>query len=99
MYAINQTRTFKRWHDGLPDLAAMLRIDARLRRMELGHFGDVKHVGEGVREARIDCGPGYRLYYIHRGNQLIVLLSGGDKSSQSQDIRRAIQLAKAWDQN
>ncbi|NII56006.1 putative addiction module killer protein [Lutibacter sp. SG786] len=75
------------------------RIQARLRRMSLGHPGDVKHVGEGVREMRIDHGPGYRLYYIHRRSVLVVLLTGGDKSSQQSDIAQAITLAAAWDQN
>lgn len=97
MYEIYQTRLFQRWHDGLHDRHAIARIDARLRRMESGHFGDVKHVGQGVREARIDHGPGYRIYYIQRGIRLIVLLMGGDKSSQGRDIRRAVQLAEAWD--
>ncbi|UPG91147.1 type II toxin-antitoxin system RelE/ParE family toxin [Luteibacter aegosomaticola] len=74
----------------------MLRIDARLRRMALGHFGDVKHVGGGVREARIDCGPGYRLYYMQRRGDLIILLCGGDKSTQQQDIRKAHDIANSW---
>jgi putative addiction module killer protein len=97
MYAISQSKTFKRWHDGLKDPLAMLRIDARLRRMEFGHFGDAKHVGSGVREARIDCGPGYRLYYIQRGTDLVVLLCGGDKASQERDIKQAVALSKSWD--
>ena len=75
----------------------MLRINARLRRMEFGYFGDTKHVGEGVREIRIDHGPGYRVYYIQRNGDLIVLLAGGHKGTQDADIRRAIRLAEAWD--
>lgn len=97
MYAIEQSESFMRWHARLRDRHATLRIDARLRRMGFGHFGDVKHVGDGVREARIDYGPGYRIYYIHRAEKLVVLLMGGDKSSQDRDIRRAIQIAAAWD--
>ena len=78
---------------------AVARIQARLRRMSLGHVGDVKHVGSGVREMRIDHGPGYRLYFIHRRSTLVVLLSGGDKSSQQSDIAQAITMAAAWDEN
>lgn len=99
MYETYQTPLFQRWLDNLRDHVAIARIDARLRRMEFGHFGDVKHVGQGVREARIDHGPGYRLYYVQRGAALIVLLMGGDKRGQSSDIQRAIELARAWDRN
>ncbi|NID06160.1 type II toxin-antitoxin system RelE/ParE family toxin [Luteibacter jiangsuensis] len=99
MYEIVQSETFRRWVSRLRDGMAVARIQARLRRMSLGHPGDVKHVGEGVREMRIDHGPGYRLYYIHRRSVLVVLLTGGDKSSQQSDIAQAITLAAAWDQS
>ncbi|WP_413625121.1 type II toxin-antitoxin system RelE/ParE family toxin [Luteibacter sp. Lutesp34] len=99
MYEIVQSETFRRWVTKLRDHIAVARIQARLRRMSLGHPGDVRHVGEGVREMRIDHGPGYRLYYIHRQSVLVVLLTGGDKGSQQSDIAQAITLAAAWDEN
>jgi putative addiction module killer protein len=97
MYAIEQSETFKRWRLRMRDRAALLRINSRLRRMELGHFGDAKHVGQGVRELRIDYGPGYRIYYVQRGRSLVVLLSAGTKDTQQDDIRGAITIAAAWD--
>jgi putative addiction module killer protein len=83
------TEEFKEWSAGLRDLKARARIDARLRRAESGNLGDVKSVGEGVSEMRIDHGPGYRLYFTRRGLELIVLLCGGDKRTQVADIKRA----------
>ena len=71
-----------------------MRIDSRLRRLSLGNPGDVRPVGEGVSEIRIDYGPGYRVYFLQRGQLLVVLLAGGDKDSQERDIRRAQELAK-----
>ena len=71
-----------------------MRIDSRIRRMSLGNFGDVRPVGEGVSEIRIDYGPGYRVYYTQRGQALVVLLAGGDKDSQERDIQRALDLAR-----
>ena len=71
-----------------------MRINIRIRRLSLGNPGDVKPVGEGVSELRVDYGPGYRVYFVTRGNELIVLLIGGDKSSQEKDILKAKQLAK-----
>ena len=97
MYAIEKSETFKRWLSRLRDKVALLRITARLRRIELGHFGDAKHVGSGVRELRLDHGPGYRIYYIQRGSRLVVLLSAGTKGTQRDDIRSAITIAAAWD--
>ena len=97
MYEIIQSETFQRWVSRLSDRMAVARIHARMRRMSLGHAGDAKHVGSGVREMRIDHGPGYRLYYIHRASTLVVLLTGGNKSSQRSDIARAITIAEAWD--
>ena len=71
-----------------------MRIDSRIRRLSLGNPGDVKPVGEGVSEIHIDYGLGYRVYYVQKGQALVVLLSGGDKDSQGRDIRRALELAK-----
>ena len=75
-------------------LRARTRIDLRIRRLSLGNHGDVKPVGEGVSELRIDHGPGYRVYFMQRGATLIVLLAGGDKRSQDRDIKKAIELAR-----
>ncbi len=69
-----------------------MRIDARIRRLSLGNFGDVKPVGEGVSELRIDYGPGYRVYFARRGQTLVVLLAGGDKKTQDRDIKKALEL-------
>jgi putative addiction module killer protein len=91
---IRQTDEFTKWMTNLKDRAAKARIDARIRRIKLGNFGDVKPVGEGVGEARISCGPGYRLYFIQRGDTVVVLLCGGDKSTQSADIAKAKKLRK-----
>ena len=94
---ILQSETFSRWVGKLKDRQAIARINARIRSLaETGNFGDVKLVREGVSELRIDYGPGYRLYCMQRGSVLVVLLSGGDKSTQSADIKRAIEIAKEW---
>lgn len=93
MIEIRQTDVFAQWFDELRDKQARTRIVVRIRRLSLGNPGDVRPVGEGVSELRIDYGPGYRVYFVKRGEQLIVLLAGGDKSSQSRDIRKAIDLA------
>jgi putative addiction module killer protein len=90
---IRQTHVFATWLDGLRDRDARARIDARLRRLSLGNPGDIKPVGQGVSELRIDYGPGYRVYFIQRGKLLIVLLAGGDKRSQDGDIKAALKLA------
>ncbi|WP_285404213.1 type II toxin-antitoxin system RelE/ParE family toxin [Luteibacter sp. ME-Dv--P-043b] len=97
MYEIAESETFRRWLSSLRDRSAVTRIDVRLRRLSLGYLDDVKHVGEGVRETRIDHGPGYRVYFIQRSGVLIVLLCGGDKTSQQRDIRKATALAASWD--
>lgn len=94
MYLIKQTESFVRWLTRLRDMRAKARIVARLRMASAGHLGDVKSVGDGVSEMRIDTGPGYRLYFTRRGALMIVLLVGGDKSSQARDIQRAKALAK-----
>jgi putative addiction module killer protein len=90
---IRKTETFERWLQGLRDVRAVARINARIRRIALGNPGDVKPVREGVLELRIDSGPGYRIYFIQRGKELIILLAGGDKRTQSRDIEKAIALA------
>jgi putative addiction module killer protein len=94
MIQIEVTDAFDKWLKGLRDLQAKERIFARIRRLGQGNPGDVKPVGKGVSEMRINYGPGYRLYFIQRGDTLIVLLCGGDKSSQSQDIDKAIAMAQ-----
>jgi putative addiction module killer protein len=89
-----RTDTFVKWVNRLKDDQAAARIAVRIERAKLGNLGDVKPVGDGVYEMRISCGPGYRLYFIQCGNELIILLAGGDKSSQARDIRKAKQLAQ-----
>jgi len=88
-----QTPAFAEWFDSLRDRKAKSKIAGRIVRIELGLMGDVKSVGDGVSEARIDFGPGYRLYFTRRGEQLIILLVGGDKSSQQRDIIKAKEIA------
>jgi putative addiction module killer protein len=91
---VRQTPVFAQWLDGLRDRAAVARINVRLRRLSLGNPGDVRPVGAGVSELRIDYGPGYRVYFRHRGLEIVVLLCGGDKSTQDRDIERAKEMAK-----
>lgn len=91
---VRQTETYARWHEGLRDRKARARIDIRIRRLSLGNPGDVKPVGEGVSELRIDYGPGYRVYFVKRGQALVILLAGGDKRTQDRDIKTAITLAR-----
>jgi putative addiction module killer protein len=94
MIEVQQTATFRAWLSDLRDSRARARIAERIRRVGLGNLGDVKPVGAGVCELRIDYGPGYRLYFVRRGAAVIVLLCGGDKSSQPQDIARAKAFAE-----
>lgn len=94
MLEIRQTEVFAQWFDGLRDRQARARIAVRIRRLSLGNPGDVKPVGEGVSELRIDYGPGYRVYFIQRGQTLVILLAGGDKHTQDQDIQTARELAQ-----
>lgn len=94
MIEVRQTDTFSNWLDQLNDVRAIARIQIRIRRLSLGNAGDVKPVGEGVSELRVDYGPGYRVYFSRRGKELVILLCGGDKGSQSRDIVLAKQLAK-----
>jgi putative addiction module killer protein len=91
---IRQTDEYARWFDRLKDRQARFRILARIRRLSLGNPGDVESVGEGVSEMRIDCGPGYRVYFKQTGATLVVLLAGGDKSTQTRDIEKAKELAR-----
>lgn len=93
MIEIRQTDEYAKWFKGLRDKQAQARINVRVRRLSLGNPGDVKPVGEGVSELRIDHGPGYRVYFVQRGAMLVVLLAGGDKHSQSRDIQIALDLA------
>ena len=93
MVRIFQTETFRRWLRGLRDRQAVRRIVSRLDVVTAGHFGDVRQVGGGVSELRINYGPGYRLYFTRRGAEIVVLLCGGDKGSQGRDIERAKRLA------
>ena len=93
MIQIQQTEHYARWFAALKDRTARARIDIRIRRLSLGNPGDVKSVGRGICELRIDHGPGYRVYFVQRGTQIIVLLAGGDKSSQSRDISVAMELS------
>lgn len=91
---IRQTDVFTEWFSDLRDRQVRARITARIRRLSLGNPGDVKPVGAGVSGLRIDYGPGYRIYFIRRGDTVIVLLCGGDKQRQDRDITRAIELAR-----
>ena len=94
MIEIRQTDEYERWFDRLRDRDARFRIIARIRRVSLGNLGDIKPVGDSVSELRIDFGPGYRIYLKQQGQMLVILLAGGDKSSQDRDIERAKQLAR-----
>ena len=94
MIEIRKTEVFANWLENLRDIRAKARVLVQIERLSSGNAGDVKPVGEGVAEMRIDYGPGYRVYFIQRGSELIILLAGGDKSSQSRDIKAAIRLAQ-----
>lgn len=94
MLVIRQTETFSIWISGLRDIRAKRKILVRIDRLADGNAGDVASVGEGVSELRINHGPGYRVYYVKRGMELIVLLCGGDKGGQSRDIETAKRLAR-----
>jgi putative addiction module killer protein len=91
---IRKTEIFAQWLDGLRDLRARARVQARLERLARGNPGDVEPVGEGVSELRINYGPGYRVYFKRRGQALIILLAGGDKRTQAKDVKIALRLAR-----
>lgn len=95
MVELRQTEAFARWFRRLRDRRARARIQVRIDRLALGNPGDARPVGEGVSELRIDYGPGYRIYFVRRGDLLIVLLAGGDKASQDHDITTALHLARS----
>jgi putative addiction module killer protein len=92
MPEIQQTGVFARWLDGLHDSRARVRIQARIDRLEIGNPGDVRPVGGGISEMRIDYGPGYRVYFVQRGTAVVVLLAGGDKRTQDRDSQRHASL-------
>lgn len=94
-YTVKRLEEFSDWLKGLKDGLIRQRLNKRLRKVQLGNLGDVKPVGEGVHEMREHFGPGWRMYYVQRGDTLIVMLGGGDKSTQQADINRAIDLAKS----
>jgi putative addiction module killer protein len=94
VYEIELSHVFTKWFDSLRNSRAKRAIDARLRRAALGNLGDNKPVGDGVFEMRVNCGTAYRLYFVNKGTHWILLLCGGDKSSQPKDIKRAKELAK-----
>lgn len=92
MMEIRQTEDYRKWFDKLKDRNARARIDIRLRRLSLRNYGDVKSLGEGVSELKIDYGPGYRVYFTKKGSMMIILLAGGDKTTQTEDIEKAKKL-------
>ena len=94
MIEIRKTELFVQWLDRLRDLQARARVQARIERLASGNPGDAEPVGEGVSELRINYGPGYRVYFRKRGRELIILLAGGDKSTQAKDIKTALRLAR-----
>ena len=94
MFKVFQTAAFERWLDGLRDASTRRRLALRIRKVSLGHLGDVKPVGQGVFEMREFFGPGWRMHYVRRGEILILMLGGGTKATQPRDIERAIALAQ-----
>jgi putative addiction module killer protein len=94
MVEIRKTDVFVDWLDGLKDIRARARVLVRIERLAAGNPGDVKPVSEGISELRISYGPGYRVYFKKRGKELIILLAGGDKSTQSKDVKTALRLAR-----
>ena len=96
MFEVRQTRVFRDWLADMRDAIAVKAIRRRIARVQAGLFGDAKAVGDGVHELRIDHGPGYRVYFSRRGGAVVLLLCGGDKSSQERDVARAQALAEQW---
>jgi putative addiction module killer protein len=90
---VRQTAAFRAWIEALRDLRGVARIDARIGRLRLGNFGDVKSVGDGVSELRVDTGPGYRVYFTRKDDKVVILLCAGDKSTQTRDIKLAKAIA------
>lgn len=97
MYKVFQTETYRKWFKKLRDNLAKQNITMRLERLKLGNFGDSKSVGDGVFELRIDVGKGYRVYFTNKDNKIVVILVGGDKSTQEEDIKTAKRMAKEID--
>jgi putative addiction module killer protein len=95
MMEVRQTEAYADWFRRLRDRQARARINVRIRRLSLGNPGDVRPVGEGVSELRVDYGPGYRVYFVQRGASLVILLAGGDKRTQERDIELALELARS----
>ncbi|MDE2669974.1 MAG: type II toxin-antitoxin system RelE/ParE family toxin [Chloroflexota bacterium] len=96
MIEIRRTEVFDRWLARIRDRRVRTLIADRLTRVEEGNYGDVRPVGEGVSELRIHYGPGYRVYFVQQGTSLVILLAGGDKSTQQRDIRRAVEMAREF---
>jgi putative addiction module killer protein len=96
MLELIKSATFDRWLSGLRDVKAASRIRIRLDRLSMGNTGDVRPVGGGISEMRIDYGPGYRVYFMQRGKLVVILLCGGDKSTQGKDVRQAKAIAAQW---
>ena len=94
MLEIRKTDTYAHWIDNLHDLQARARVQVRIERLAAGNPGDVRPVGEGVSELRIDYGPGYRVYFAKRGREVVILLAGGDKTTQAADIKLALRLLR-----
>ena len=97
MIELFKSNIFNDWLDSLKDRQAKARIEMRLRRLSLGNFGDTKFLRESIHELRIDYGPGYRVYFTRRGAFIVILLCGGDKSTQDTDIKRAMTIAASWE--
>ena len=98
MKEIRKTAQFAKWFNALKDRRAKIRIQIRIDHLEMGHYGDVESVGEGVRELRIFHGPGYRVYFVEKGSVVVILLVGGDKSTQATDIVKAKALARGLEE-
>ena len=97
MYEIKSTTIFSKWLSKLKDMKGRIAVAKRIERMEHGNFGDVKSVGRSISELRITTGPGYRVYFAKREERIIILLVGGDKSTQSKDIEKAVQLLEEYE--
>ena len=94
MYEIRKTETYAQWLDSLRDIHVRARVQVRVERLAAGNPGDVRPVGESVSELRIDYGPGYRVYFAMRGRKIVILLAGGDKRTQTADVKTALRLAR-----